>query len=308
MSMLTFGFYSSDLVEISLGESSSSAQGFVDDTMCLAIADDLQGAYRIIDHLLGKPGGAFDWELSHDSPYELSKWAATVFSNRPEDLNPPPLLLHKRRTDGTVATHTVVISPSHTFLGVVIDCKLRWTQHAHKVIANATWWSSQIYRMARVNKGLASRHLRRLYLTVAVPRFTYAADIWYTPIHSRFSSTRKAGSVGLAKRLTSVQRRVALSITGAMRTTSVRLASLPPSHPLYPHIQKAARRQVKRHRSPLHNIFRITRVIPSSVETIQPFRRRPNYRSAFTTHIDTSKGDATKTAEHHELRTPIRVF
>jgi hypothetical protein len=143
--------------------------------------------------------------------------------------------------------------------------------------------------------------VRQPYNTVAVPAFTYAADVWYTGIHLSPTGKKRLGSIAITKKLIPIQRRAAKLITGALNTTAgdaldahanllpidflfdrvlfratFRLASLLPTHPLHLPVSKAAKRYVKKHRSPFHNLFSTTNFSPTSVEEIAPTRRRPN--------------------------------
>ena len=106
-------------------------------------------------------------------------------------------------------------------------------------------------------------------------------------------------------RLARVQRQALLVMTGALRTTAtdtmeahadllpfdllvdrlchrsaVRLSSLPNSDPLSPHVPKAARRFVKRHRSSLHELTVAykTHLDTSRAEQIRPTRLHPRWR------------------------------
>jgi len=51
----------------------------------------------------------------------------------------------------------------------------------------------------------------------------YAADLWFTPTFRDGSDTLQHGPIGVARRLTTVQRIAALAITGAMKTTATDL-------------------------------------------------------------------------------------
>ena len=145
--------------------------------------------------------------------------------------------------------------------------------------------------------GIPTRLMRQLYQTVAIPKFTYGADIWFRPMFKRGSDTIQRGSKGIANRLTSVQRIAAISITSAMRTTptdsleahanllpvplllqklchraAVCLATLPQGHPLHKKLQWIAKHNVRAHRSSLHNLIHSFRIYPDKVETINPTR------------------------------------
>jgi hypothetical protein len=101
-------------------------------------------------------------------------------------------------------------------------------------------------RLAKKSSGVNSKLMRRLYLAVAVPKLTYAADVWYTPIHLAEGLTKRCESVGVTKQLARVG---TLAICGAMRTTATDTldlhANLLPTELLLP-----PRRHAPRHATP----------------------------------------------------------
>lgn len=141
----------------------------------------------------------------------------------------------------------------------------------------------------------------------------YAADVWLTPQHSIPGRKKQYGSVGMIRKLARVQHQAGLMIMGAMRTTAsdvldahanllpfhlladktifraaTHLCTLPATHPLYKHIKKAIR-YVKRHHSPLHEIFEAYQLQPSSIETITAQRFHPLWQPHFGTSIASGK-------------------
>ncbi|KAF5384346.1 hypothetical protein D9615_003173 [Tricholomella constricta] len=255
------------------------------------------------------------------------------FPRSHRDVIPPDLTLSRSNPDGTRTTQVVETALTYKYLGVVFDPKLRWTAHHQKVLASATWWSFQVARLSKISGGMPPHRIRQLYNTVAVPAFTYAADVWYTGVHDSPSGKKRLGSVAITKKLTPVQRRAAKLVTGSLSTTAsdvldahtnllpidllyhkillraaVRLASLPSTHPLHSPVRKAARRSVKRHRSPLHNLFSITGIDPTTVETVDASRRRPNYVPSFTTHIEGDKDSALTEANRIHRLAPTSVY
>ena len=108
--------------------------------------------------------------------------------------------------------------------------------------------------------------MRQLYYAIAVPRSTYAADMWYAPIIRATQGAKASGLVGVTKRLESVQRIAVTAITGALHTmatdvmeahvnilpakmlmhkichwATIWLATLPESHPLHKPVLICAR-------------------------------------------------------------------
>lgn len=128
--------------------------------------------------------------------------------------------------------------------------------------------------------GLTPKHACQLYTSVAIPRILYAADIWGVPKPIEGRATHKKGTSTAISKLTTTQRAGALAVTGGLRTTptdvldmhahlmpihleidkichcaATRIATLPPTHPLHKLAKKCTSRQVKRHKSPLHQLM-----------------------------------------------------
>ena len=125
-------------------------------------------------------------------------------------------------------------------------------------------------RLSKPSTGVHATFMRRLYRAVAIPKITYAADIWFTPLTRKEGQKRLTGSVGVARKLSSLQHLATIAITGAMKTTAtevlevhadiqpvdillndichratLRLASLPVSHPLHKPVRTCTKRMVK---------------------------------------------------------------
>jgi len=131
-----------------------------------------------------------------------------------------------------------------------------------------------------------------MYCAVALPKMTYAVDMWYTPTYKKEGAKKMSGSVGITKKLLMVQRMGSMAITGVLRTTptdlldlhaglwpvhfmlhricywaATRLALLPASHPLQKIYQTWAKQYIKMHRSPPHELATAYNIVPDSLET-----------------------------------------
>ena len=62
--------------------------------------------------------------------------------------------------------------------------------------------------------------MHQLYQAVAVPSFTYAADVWFEPVERGTEGQRAKGSVGVARKLTSAQHITTVAVTGALCTSA----------------------------------------------------------------------------------------
>ena len=163
---------------------------------------------------------------------------------------------------------------------------------------------------------------------MAIPKITYAADVWFTPIQSPPGAKRCLGSVGAANWLTRVQRQAAIAVTGCFRTTTTdyaeahanlmpmdfvlkdlcmrvitRMVSLNNGHhPLTKRVRHSLKRPVKRHPSPIHTLAKISRlhlgeVAPPpqlSLETVKKTSFRTNVAKTRKLSIEAERSDAAR--------------
>ena len=152
--------------------------------------------------------------------------------------------------------------------------------------------------------------MRQMFCVVALPKMTYAVDVWYTPTCKREGAKKTSGSVGITKRLTSVQRIASTAITGVLRTAptdlldlhagiwpvhllfhwachraTMRIASLLPLHPLHSLYQKRAKRYIKTHRLPLHKLAALYDIALDSLEDLDPVQHPLVYEIKATVQV-----------------------
>ncbi|KNZ79251.1 hypothetical protein J132_03726 [Termitomyces sp. J132] len=78
----------------------------------------------------------------------------------------------------------------------------------------------QIWKLSRPSRGMPPHHICQLYNMVAVPAITYAAEIWYTEVHTKPLMQRRSGSVATTNKLLPTQWQAAKVITGMLSTTA----------------------------------------------------------------------------------------
>ena len=67
---------------------------------------------------------------------------------------------------------------------------------------------------------MSASGIKQLYNTVAVPGFSYGAEVWYTSLSKTSREGNTKGSVVFTNKLRSIQRKVASTVTGVIRTTA----------------------------------------------------------------------------------------
>ena len=170
--------------------------------------------------MMERPDGGFDWSQTHNSPLGLSKLGLMNFPRSFRDATPTDLVLEKSNSDGFTSVCMVKTVTSHKYLGIIFDPKLWWTLQHVKVLTSATFWSSQVWCIAKVSNGLSIKDTWQLYNTASVPGFTYAAEVWYTGLHRPSGGGNMKGSVSITNKLKLMQHKVAIAITGALSSTA----------------------------------------------------------------------------------------
>jgi hypothetical protein len=85
LSMILYIIYSSDLVAIAKPRQGRKALqeltlAFVDDTAFIAIGPDFESTHTILEDMLTRSGGAYEWSRDHNSRFETNKFTLMDFS------------------------------------------------------------------------------------------------------------------------------------------------------------------------------------------------------------------------------------
>ena len=283
--MILYQYYNADILEVPSGDH-ESASAYVDDAILVAADKDFTGTHNILADMMKRKGGAIEWSTKHNSKFEFSKLALIDFAHRN---------CKKERPNLELPDITITPTQSTKYLGVFLDQHLSWNTHTAHTIKKGADWSSRIRRAVAPTWGLTPIHKRKMFISVALPKILYAVDVWGIPKPIEGIVAHKRGTSGMVTKLTSTQRAGALAVTEGLRTTPTdvldlhafimplhleidkachraasRLATLPPSHPLYILARLCANPRTKRHRSPLHQLMQTYVVRPQETETISP--------------------------------------
>ena len=215
LSMILYLYYNADMLDITR-EKNELALGYVDDIALVATAKSVKQAHQAISDMVTHPGGALSWLAQHNSRFEASKSVLMDFTQSKM----------VTRSQLTLCGTVLMPQPSHKFLRVMMDQELCWQHQASYTVVKASKWILAFCRLARPASGLQAKLMRQLYSTVAIPKLTYMADMWFTPVHKREGHARSSRSVGVTRKISSLQRLVALAITGALRTMATDVLDL----------------------------------------------------------------------------------
>jgi ribonuclease HI len=322
LSMALYQFYNADLLDIPEGKE-EAAIAYVDDAILIVSSPSFHGAHDKLAAMMTRKGGAIDWAEKHNSRFEFSKLALIDFAHHSKDMDRPHLIL---------PDCTVKPTESTKYLGVILDQSLKWNEQLAYVAGKGSTWAAQIRRVTRPTWGLTPRSARKLYVGVALPRILYGIEVWHPP-QQKSKHGGKPPVSAATRKLTTVQREGALAVTGGFRTSpidtlnahaallpmhlrierikfskAVRMASLPPTHPLHKQIRAAARRRIRRHRSPLHELAEILKSDPDSIEEIPVVRANPAHKSKNPIKVSIPASKDASVSEDAHAREEIKVY
>src|SRR5882724_3596277 len=185
-------------------------------------------------------------------------------------------------------------------------------------LQKGTKWVTQYQRLAKPSKGVSAKYMRQFFISIAIPKMLYAADLFLIP-----GTNKTRGTKGFISKLAKVQRQASLHIMGALRSAltdaidafvdllpfhllvkkyffwaATRLATLLQSHPMHKHAIKAALRYVKSHQAPVHEILHTFDIRPTTFEKIKPYHHSPKHCPWLTTHIIPNKEEAVLAARN----------
>ncbi|KAF4618845.1 hypothetical protein D9613_009693 [Agrocybe pediades] len=219
---------------------------------------------------------------------------------------------------------------SYKYLGIQIDRRLRWTTQMQKTIAKATSYTLLFRRLTKQSTGVSAKLMRRLYLTVIIPKMTYGLDVWYTPPHKPEGKRRQIGSVKALKEFRKIQRLATLAITGAMRTTPnelldshagllpvdlllkkichraiIRLSSLPQTNPAGQLATKYHIAPAKTHVTSIQKLIQLFQIQTHRVETINPKTEARNTTRNYLTTIAPNAKQAEREEREDQARAKV---
>ncbi|KAF8954633.1 hypothetical protein BDZ97DRAFT_1676236, partial [Flammula alnicola] len=93
--------------------------------------------------------------------------------------------------------------------------------HAAYAVGKGTKCANQIKRLSKNSKGMQGAFARRMFYGVTAASMLYAADVWCAPPRGRRGRNGriKEGTTAAIRKMETVQRKAALQVTGALRTT-----------------------------------------------------------------------------------------
>ena len=334
LSMILYIIYNADLLEIADVTEREDALGYVDNVAVMAVADDFDETVTMLKHMMEKEDGGQQWSDDHNSRFEVSKSVVLHATRRRQKdpanrrrqipLDRPPLILQ-----GQVVREV----ESFKYLGIEIDSELCWQAQMQRGLANATKWVQLFRRLTRPSTGINAKLMRRLYISVALPKMTYALDTWYTPPTKPEGCRRSKGSSTFLKKITSLQRKATLAITGGLPSTAtdvldahagilpmeltllkichratLRLCTLPETHPLHVVVEREARtmNNDQAHQGAIKQLLRIFELKPDNLEKISPETSDPARPNNFTIRITETREESMKIEE--EDNSDIKMY
>jgi ribonuclease HI len=317
LSMILYILYNADLLEITYPPE-EEALGFVDDALAMVEGKTFEENVNTLTDLMTREGGGFTWSDKHNSVFALDKLAVTHFTQKriPDPQRPGKTKL-LTAPDLILKGKVVRVESSYKYLGIHVDNQLRWTTQTNEAIAKATKWILLYKRLTKPSLGLSAKFMRRLYITVAIPKMTYGLDVWYTPPHKPVGKRKNTGSVKALKEFNKLQRIATIAINGALRTSPndlldahagllpmelllkkichrsmIRVYTLPPTNPVSYQAVKYFMKPAKNHLTNIQKLTELFGVDPTVFEPVPAVSRPPDFQLPIDVLIAESKEEA----------------
>ncbi|KAJ7877744.1 hypothetical protein B0H14DRAFT_3435936 [Mycena olivaceomarginata] len=213
---------------------SEFSTGFIDDTAFVVIGPSIEANIAQLDRLCES---AMGWSSTYACQFD--------YEARPLTIN------------------GMTIQPSETakYLGIIIDCRLRWKQQVEAAIVKGTSTILAISRLARPTYGMATQlHATAVHSSVREEEVEgFCGDREATGKGAEISRPADNGCVpNNGHRCTGiplVPPTLRTRLNSTAYNNAVRFATLPLSHPLHLPVARCMRAYIQRHRSPLHELY-----------------------------------------------------
>ncbi|THU94079.1 hypothetical protein K435DRAFT_669085, partial [Dendrothele bispora CBS 962.96] len=281
----------------------------MDDLAALVWGRTFEEVHLRMEQLMKKTGGVIEWADLHNCSFGTDKFKL-IDATRRREKGQGGRSTKPRGPGVSLGSHTIKSEVTARFLGVLVDEELRWKQQHALMVRHGQTWVTQFRRVAKIAEGMTAQHIRQLYKSKAVPRMLYGACVMLAT-QTRPRKDGKLVKSSIVSKLTSIQRKAALIITGALSTTATdlldlhagllplpleikrhrhrdaaRLCTLPDTHPLSQQLQRAAKHpRMTRHISLLHDLLHGFGLKPSQLETRKPVRFNAQWDPGLETYI-----------------------
>jgi ribonuclease HI len=296
LSGILYLFYNAPLLEIQHPNAQVRSQGWADDIIYLSSANTVAEARAALEYT---GDAALTWGTRSASTLDKVKTQYTYFTRNRNKTDNDPL----RFGD----TH-IPPDPSVVYLGVALDRELRWRLQGDRATKRAQAALMALSSLARTTWGVPLAQFRRLIISCVNPRSDYAATAWHSFGHHTLTTQKLDRVLHMAQRTALGAFRTtpipALSFDSNLEpsrtrldrhttTAAIRLLTLPETNPAAPLAKRALKRDVKTHRTSLHQIFHSPSSFnfPRNIEIIRPCPKPPWWTPPFTPHIATSKNE-----------------
>jgi hypothetical protein len=221
--------------------------GWIDDVAIIVESDRYYDNIQLLEKVLGR---ADRWAKRYAARFAPEKFELIHFTNPDENettQEPTPNTTHIRSDifDYTIQhpegndqmpvryNDIVTIQPSETakYLGIWLDRHLRFDTHRKKLLAKANGSLEALRAMTGSVWGASLMAMRKVYQAVVVPQILYGISACYCPAAKTIPAWEMKRIVS---EFTKIQRRAAILISGALKSTSAAALNvelfLPPIH------------------------------------------------------------------------------
>ena len=182
LSGIVYQFYNAGFIEVVNQQKGEDCVGFVDDITIIAEGADLQEACDKLSSIMTRTGREIDWVKDHECHFTLNKFGLMGLTRKREHDPTRAKKTHPKTCPSIrLGQHTIKPTATHKFLGILIDPELHFREHVNYTLVKGSKYLTQYRCLTKTTKGITDKHMWKYYLTVAVPKMLYAADIFLVP-------------------------------------------------------------------------------------------------------------------------------
>jgi ribonuclease HI len=202
LSPILYLIYNADLLE----HDEVTTMGWVDDVSFMATGMNEHDTTTKIEAACAQ---ADTWARQHASIFDTKKYQLIHFVNPRSEVQPELTSIHL--SNGTRIKAKKVVK----YLGFWLDPGLLFKTHQDKAVAKAGKSLHALRGLSGSTWGIALSAMRRVYHAIIIPQMLYGAAAWFQP-----GLLTKKDTNAIVRQFATVQKRAAVLISGAFRTTA----------------------------------------------------------------------------------------
>lgn len=154
----------------------------MDDMAVIAIGKDFTETHSKLHDIMNCTKGILKWARLHNCKFGIDKFQLLDITKKtvPNPVSPQKRIPMPWNTLA-LGSQRILLKETARFLGVMVDNKINWKVQCASALGKGQDWIIYFNRIVRTTKGIHAKYFCQLYISIAIPRMLYTADIFLTP-------------------------------------------------------------------------------------------------------------------------------